>query len=420
MISLKESKTQPIEKEVVWAAFKEVKRNKGSAGVDGKTIEKVQSNPRKYLYPVWNRLASGSYYPPAVKQVAIPKLDGSKRLLGIPTVCDRTAQMVIRKELESIVEPHFSKSSYGYRPRRGARQAVEQCKENCMKYDWVIDLDIKGFFDTIDHKLLLKAVRHYTSKKHILMYVERWLQVDVLQVDGTLVKHEGKGTPQGGVISPVLANIFMDIVFDKWMEKHYPHIPFERYADDVVLHCNHFKEAMRLLEAIKQRLKQCKLEAHPQKTKIVYCKRNQKYHPPFKVHYKTFDFLGFTFKTRRARAKWGHLQLVFTPSMSGKAVKRIAEVLRETKMHRMVHLTIQDLAIMLAPKLRGWINYYGWFNRTGLKRAMRLLNLRLLKWVLNKYRRFRRKPRKLAWDWLRDVKKHYPNLFIHWQYGFNP
>lgn len=199
MISLKESKTQPIEKEMVWAAFKEVKRNKGSAGVDGKTIEKVQSTPRKYLYPVWNRLASGSYYPPAVKQVAIPKSDGSKRLLGIPTVCDRTAQMVIRKELESIVEPHFSKSSYGYRPLRGARQAVEQCKENCMKYDWVIDLDIKGFFDTIDYKLLLKAVRHYTSKKHILMYLERWLQVDVLQEDGTLVKHRGKGTPQGGV-----------------------------------------------------------------------------------------------------------------------------------------------------------------------------------------------------------------------------
>lgn len=420
MIRLNESKTQPIEKEVVWSAFLKVKSKGGSAGVDGETIEKVKSNPKKYLYPIWNRLASGSYHPPAVKQVAIPKIDGSKRLLGIPTVCDRTAQMVIREELEQIVEPHFSKNSFGYRPKKSANQAVQQCKENCMKYNWVIDLDIKGFFDNIDHGLMLKAVQHYTTKKHILLYVERWLKADVLQTDGTLRKNESKGTPQGGVISPVLANIFMDIVFDKWMEKDYPATPFERYADDVVIHCQDFKAAMRLLEQVKARLKRCKLEAHREKTKIVYCKRNQKYHPPFKVQYRTFDFLGFTFKTRRTRAKWGHLQLVYTPTMSKKAYKRVGEVLRKLKLHRMVHLQIQDLANIVAPKLRGWINYYGRFSKVGLKRAMRLLNHRLLKWVLNKYRRFRRKPRKLAWDWLRKVCEHYPNLFIHWQYGFRP
>ena len=214
MIRLDESKTQPIDREMVWSAFLKVKSKGGSAGVDGYTIEKVTSNPKKYLYPIWNRLASGSYHPPAVKQVAIPKIDGTDRQLGIPTVCDRTAQMVIREELEQIVEPHFSISSFGYRPKKSAHQAVQQCKTNCMKYNWVIDLDIKGFFDNIDHELMLRAVQHYTTKKHILLYVERWLKVDVLQTDGTLRKNESKGTPQGGVISPLLANIFMDIVFE--------------------------------------------------------------------------------------------------------------------------------------------------------------------------------------------------------------
>lgn len=420
MISLLQSRTQPITKQAVWSAFKKVQSKGGSEGVDGITIADITSKPGKYLYPIWNRLSSGSYYPQAVKQVPIPKIDGSTRLLGIPTVCDRVAQMVIREELEQIVEPQFHKNSFGYRPKRGANQAVQQCKENCMEYDWVIDLDIKGFFDNIDHELLMKAVKHYTQQRHILLYVERFLKVNVQQQDGSIKKNTHKGTPQGGVISPVLANIFMDIVFDKWMDKYYPENPFERYADDVVIHCKNFKEALRLLEQLKLRLKQCKLEAHKEKTKIVYCKRNQKKHPPFKVLYKSFDFLGFTFKTRRTRAKWGHMQLVFTPSMRSKAIKRVGDKLKELKVHRLVHLNIQQIADRIAPQLRGWLHYYGRFNKTGLKRAMRLVNLRLIKWVINKYRRYRRKPRILAWRWLQDVYSKYPNMFEHWKYGFHP
>lgn len=420
MISLSQSRTQPISKLSVWSAFKEVKKNKGSHGVDEISIDTVQAKLNKYLYPLWNRLSSGSYHPKAVKQVPIPKIDGTMRLLGIPTVCDRVAQMVIRQELEKQVEPTFHDNSFGYRPKRSARQAVQQCKENCMKYNWVIDLDIKGFFDNIDHELLMKAVRHHTNKKHILMYVERFLKVDIQLPDGSIQKNTKKGTPQGGVISPLLANIFMDVVFDKWMDKHYPDNPFERYADDVVIHCDNFKEALRLLEALKRRLNQCKLEAHRDKTKIVYCKRDQKVHPPFKVQYRSFDFLGFTFKTRRAKAKWGRLTLVFTPSMSRKAIKRVGERLKELKIHRKVYTHIREIAEILNPIVRGWINYYRHFNVTGLKRAMRRVNLKLITWVINKYRRFRRKPRKLAWNWLKDRCKRTPDLFVHWQFGFQP
>lgn len=362
MICLLQSRTQPIEKEAVWAAFKKVRSKGGSEGVDGVSIEDVTSRPGKYLHPVWSRLASGGYYPQAVKQVSIPKIDGSERLLGIPTVCDRVVQMTIREELEQIVEPKFHKNSFGYRPNRSAHQAVEQCKLNCMEYDWVIDLDIKGFFDNIDHELLMEAVRYHTGKKHLLLYTARFLKADVRLPDGSTRKNMTRGTPQGGAISPLLANIFLDIVFDKWMDRHYPDNPFERYADDVVILCRNFKEAMRLL---KERLQECKLTAHRDKTKIVCCKSYQKYHPPFEVKYNSFDFLGFTFKTRRTRGKWRHMRLVFTPSMSIKANKRVAQKLCELKVHRWVQLNIRQVAERLAPQIRGWIRYFGKFNKTG-------------------------------------------------------
>ncbi|MCD4811318.1 group II intron reverse transcriptase/maturase, partial [bacterium] len=283
MIFVEEQKTQPITRLQVQNAFKRVRANGGSAGVDKITIADVNKNKRKYLYPLWNRMASGSYFPQSVRQTLIPKSGGRKRALGIPTITDRVAQQVIATELENIVDKHFSRDSFGYRPNKSAHDAVEQCRINCMKYSWVIDLDIKGFFDNIDHKLLLKALRHYTDKKHILLYCERWLKSSIELPDGTIKHTDGKGTPQGGVISPVLANIFLDIVFDKWIQKNNPDIEFERYADDIVVHCQHIKQALRLMEAIKQRFKDCKLELNSEKSKIVYCRRNQKKQPPFKV-----------------------------------------------------------------------------------------------------------------------------------------
>lgn len=420
MIFEEKQKSQPIEKRQVWDAFKKVKANGGSAGVDGITIEMVEDNPRKYLYPVWNRMSSGSYHPKPVRQVMIPKYDGSERALGIPTVCDRVARMVIKEELEVIVDQHFSASSFGYRPNKSAHGAVEQCRINCMQYNWAIDLDIKGFFDNIDHLLMIRGLKRFTNERHILLYVKRWLKAPVQLKDGTLTNTEGKGTPQGGVISPILANIFLHFAFDTWFEENYPECAFERYADDIIIHCKHFKQALQILDAVKQRLRVCKLELKSQKSNIVYCKRNQKKHPPFKPKYESFDFLGFTFKPRLIKTSNGKFYRGFTPGISKKSQKVINFTLFKMKLHRMVHLQLPQLARLLAAKLRGWLHYFGRVRMSSLRGVMRNLNFRLAKWVRNKFKRFRRKHRYNAFKWLRELSQHYPNLFVHWQYGFRP
>jgi len=419
MIFKEKQKSQPIEKRQVWEAFKKVRSNKGASGVDNVSIQEVSTRPMKYLYPVWNRLASGSYFPQPVREVAIPKADGRIRKLGIPTVQDRTAQMVIREELEQIVDKQFSKNSFGYRPNKSAHQAITQCRKNCMEMDWAIDLDIKSFFDEIDHDLMLKALGHFTKARHIHLYVKRWLKASVQKKDGK-VYPRSKGTPQGGVISPLLANIFLHVVFDKWIEKHHSEVKFERYADDIIIHCQNFKQAMRTLEAVKARFKRCKLQIKKGKSNIVYCKRNQKKHPPFKVHYVTFDFLGFTFKPRMVKGYFGNFHLGFTPSISRRNQKRINQILFKLKLHRMVHLRLSDLAGIIADRLRGWIYYYGKVRMSELHYVFRFLNMRLAKWVRNKYRRFRRKHWFFAYKWLQETAKHYPNLFVHWHYGFKP
>lgn len=413
-------KTQPISRLQVNEAFKRVKANKGSSGVDGTTIEEVAANPRKYLYPLWNRMSSGCYFPKPVRQVLIPKGDGKMRPLGIPTIVDRVAQQVIATEVEAVVDKHFHPSSYGYRPNKSAHEAIEQCRINCMKYSWVIDLDIKGFFDNIDHKLLMKAVEYYTQEKHILLYVERWLKAPVQLADGTIKHPEGKGTPQGGVISPVLANIFMDIVFDKWIAKESPNNEFERYADDIVIHCRNIKEALRLLEKVKQRLKDCKLELNQEKSKIVYCRSNQKRQPPFKVRYQKFDFLGYTFKPRVVKER-GKLKMGFSPAISQKSRSRIATELKAMDFHRWVHFPISKIAELLRLKTIGWINYYGKFRMSEMRKVFRLLHVRLVKWIRNKYRRYRKQRWYAAYKFLQRISKDYPSLFVHWKYeGFRP
>lgn len=414
-----EQKTQPITRLQVLEAFKRVRANGGSAGVDNISIEQVNNNKRKYLYPLWNRMSSGSYFPKAVRQTLIPKGGGKMRALGIPTVVDRVAQQVIATELESIADKTFSNSSFGYRPNKSAHQAIEQCRINCMKYSWVIDIDIKGFFDNIDHDLLMKAVQWHTDKKHILMYCKRWLEAPIQKADETIQHSNGKGTPQGGVISPILANIFLDIVFDKWIEKRNPEVVYERYADDIVIHCRHIKEALRLLEAIKERFRSCKLEVNKDKTKIVYCRRNQKKQPPFKVYYQKFDFLGFTFKPRIVKER-GKLKLGFSPAISQKSIARINDELRKLKIHRWTYFSLSRIGEILKSKIRGWLNYYSKFRKSELRHLFRDFNKRLAKWIRNKYRRFRRKHWYFAYKYLQSIAKSYPYMFEHWKVGFMP
>ncbi len=415
MIFNEEHKTLPIKKSQVQKAFKKVRTNRGSPGVDGLMIQEVANNPRKYLYPLWNRMASGSYFPKPVKEVLIPKGKGKMRPLGIPTVIDRVAQQVVATELESLVDKGFSPHSFGYRPHKSAHDAIAQCRKHCFRYSWVIDLDIKGFYDTIDHELLLKAVSHHTQERYILLYVERWLKASVQKGDGSLHHPNGKGTPQGGVISPVLANIFMDIVFDKWFERHYPKLQFERYADDIVVHCYHQKQALKVLNDIRKRLSQCRLELHPEKTRVVYCRRNQKKRPKGKVVYQSFDFLGHTFKPRIVRQR-GKQFLGFSPSMSQKSIGRINEELFRMDIHKRVQSSLEDIAQLVNPKIRGWVRYYGKFRLSGMRMLFRAFHRRLAKWLRNKYRRYHRRPWAVSLGHLRKLSKYYSTLFEHWKY----
>lgn len=415
-----ETKSYPITKEQVWEAFKLVKSNGGSAGVDGVTIEKVSASPKKYLYPVWNRLASGSYFPPAVKQKVIPKGDGGERKLGIPTVRDRVAQMVIAKELEAIVDKHFVDSSFGYRPGKNAHQAIDQAKRNCWRYSYVIDMDIQGFFDNIEHGLMIRALRYFTDKKHIIMYVKRWLKAPIEIRDGDQIQNLDRGTPQGGVISPLLANIFLHFAFDKWMQLRFPNCPFERYADDIVVHASDKKEAQLVLNRIKERMRECKLELHPEKTRIVYCpstKRRKKR----KGELTQFDFLGFTFRSRKVVTKAGKVTTGFLPAISNKSMKRIVRRLREMRIHRWSSSGIEQLSKILSPMIRGWIQYYGRVCKYEMNTLFVRINNRLVKWAYNKYKRLkRRKSFPIARKWLREVAYRSEYLFPHWEWGFKP
>lgn len=420
MIFEEQSKTYPITKAQVWEAFKLVKSKGGSAGVDGISIEEVSENLKKHLYPVWNRLASGSYFPPAVKRVSIPKSDGKERHLGIPTVKDRVAQMVIAKELEEILEPIFLESSFGYRPKKNAHQAIAQARENCWQYPWVIDMDIKGFFDNIDHGLMIKALRHYTDKKHIITYVKRWLKSPIQLKDGSQLQNLERGTPQGGVISPLLANLFLHVVFDKWIEKEFPDCPFERYADDIIIHVKNEKYAKFVLKSIRERMKQCKLELHPEKTKLVYCNQKGR-RKRTKAKVRQFDFLGYTFRSRNVENKDGKVFFGFSPAISRKSMKRIIKECRKLGFHRWTHMDIHQLSAALAPKIRGWLYYYGRFHKTAMERLFEIINHRIAKWAFNKYKRFkRRKYVTYAQRWLRQIAKDFPNTFPHWQQGFTP
>lgn len=384
---MEEAKPFSISKCAVWEGYKKVRANGGSAGVDGITLKMFEKDLKANLYKIWNRMSSGSYYPQAVRRVNIPKADGKVRPLGIPVIADRIAQMVVKQELEVEVEKVFHMSSYGYRPKRSAKDAVSAARRNCWKYDWVLDIDIKGFFDTIDHELMMKAVRKHTQSKWIILYVDRWLKAPVQMSDGSL-EERTTGTPQGGVVSPLLANLFLHYAFDMWMQRNNPELKFERYADDIVCHCKSKEQAEQLKQKLEQRMRECHLELHPNKTKIVYCKdddRRQSYPETF------FDFLGFTFRVRRAKNRWGKYFNNFSPAASEKALKTIRQTMRSWKIQRMSGWTIEEISKVYNPRISGWINYYGSFYKSELDWTLRCFDNILLKWAMKKYKNLKKK-----------------------------
>lgn len=410
-----ETKSIPVSKEQVWLAYKKVKANQGSAGVDQISMEEFDAQRSKHLYKLWNRLASGSYFPPPVKEVEIPKKDGKVRKLGIPTIADRVAQMVVKEYLEARFEKIFSPNSYGYRPEKSAHQALEKVRQNCRKTDWVIDLDIKGFFDNIDHERLMLAVQKHVPEKWCLLYIQRWLTMPVQTKSGELIQKQGKGTPQGGVISPLLANLFLHYAMDKWLEQNHPNVEYVRYADDAILHCRTKTEAEQTLAALDERMKACGLELHPEKTKQVYCRdyRRQNTYETVK-----FDFLGYSFQPRSTKSKQtGKLFLGFDCAISISSKKRIADKLEDLKIDRLNFKSIVGVALYLEPFIRGWINYYGKYRITELKPVFLLLRQRLVWWARKRYKRYKTNMVK-AYRWLDRVQKQFPNLFYQWRYGF--
>ena len=409
---MSEAKPFCISKGEVWEASKRVKANPGAAGVDGQSITDCEKKLKGNLDKIWNRMSSGSYFPPPVRTVKIPKANGGERSLGIPTVADRIAQMVVKSRLEPEVEPLFHPDSYGYRPGKSAWDAVGKARQRCWRQDWIIDLDIQGFFDNIDQDLLRRAVRKHAKDKWVVLYIERWLQAPIEEEDGPLVPRE-KGTPQGGVISPLLANLFLHDAFDRWLAKRYPQVWFERYADDAIVHGRTERQAQEVRAAIAARWRECGLELHPEKTKIVYCRDEdrRRTYPNEK-----FDFLGYTFRPRRSKNRFEKYFINFSPAISDRAVKAIRVEIRSWKLHLRSDKSIEDLSRMFNPKIRGWLQYYGRYDRSALYPPRRQLDRALARCAYRKYKKLRGHLRR-ATHWVARISRRDPRLFAHWQLG---
>lgn len=410
------AKPYEIAQSAVEAAWRQVKANRGAAGIDRQSITAFEAKLEDNLYKVWNRMSSGSYFPPPVRQVDIPKGDGRTRRLGIPTVADRVAQTVVRRYLEPLVEPIFHPDWYGYRPNRSALHAVGVCQQRCWQQDWVIDLDLAAFFDTLDHALLLQAVQHHTDAKWMLLCIERWLTAPLQTEDGTLVERT-QGSPQGSAISPLLANLYLHDAFDAWMQRHHPQVRFERYCDDIVVHCRSKHEAEHLLEALAARLAACGLVVNREKTTIVYAAddRRQGGHRPDR-----FDFLGYTFRARPCQdRRTGKSFLGFNPAISGAATKRLGQEIRGWRLHRRSDLDLSELAARINPVVRGWISYYGRYFPSVVRPILDRINGYLVRWAQRTYKRLQRHPER-AWRFLATVATRDPDLFVHWVHGVRP
>jgi len=405
------TKPYRIAKRAVWEAYQLVKANRGAAGVDDETIPMFEQNLSGNLYKLWNRMSSGSYFPPPVKQVEIPKAKGGTRRLGVPTVSDRIAQTVVKLTIEPIVDPVFHEDSYAYRPGKSAKQAIAVTRKRCWQYDWVVEFDIKAAFDQIDHALLMKAVRSHIKDDWILLYIERWLTAPFETADGVSLPRT-RGTPQGGVVSPILMNLFMHYAFDSWMKRTYPQCPFARYADDAVVHCRSQAQAEAVMRSIALRLEECGLTMHPDKSKIVYCKDSNRTCAYPNVQ---FTFLGFTFRPREAlNNRYNRRFTSFLPAVSSDALKRMRQTVRDWRIHRRTSSALDNLAQQCNPIIQGWWNYYGAFYQRSMLELFHYVDNRLERWARRKYKTLSQDKRRSG-QWLRKMKMVAPRMFVHWR-----
>jgi RNA-directed DNA polymerase len=405
-----EAKPFVISKRLVWEAYQRVKANRGAAGIDGQTIAEFDEDRNRNLYRIWNRMSSGSYFPPPVKEVSIPKKSGGERRLGIPTVADRIAQTAVSLVLEPLLEPIFHEDSYGYRPGRSAHDAIAVTRRRCWERDWVLEYDIRGLFDNIGHELLLKALRHHCDMSWVLLYVERWLTAP-MQMESGVQRSRLVGVPQGGPLSPILSNLFLHYALDHWLSRHFPSVPFCRYADDGILHCRSEEEATAMREHLSARLRECGLELHPEKTRVVYCKDSNRTR---NYEHVQFDFLGYTFRPRGAWTRFDRLFTSFAPAMSRGAMTAIRQTIRGWRLPLKSELSLEELAQQTAPMIRGWIGYYCRFYRSAFGVISNHLDRALVRWAMRKYKRFRGHKRR-AKEWLAKRKESQPNLFPHWK-----
>jgi RNA-directed DNA polymerase len=414
MMEEEKTKSFPVSKRMVYGSYLKVMSKNGCAGIDGQSIEMFEANMSKNLYKIYNRMASGSYFPPPVRTEFIPKKQGGFRPLGIPTVGDRIAQGVVKDYLEPAMDKMFHDSSFGYRPGRSAHDALAQCHANCLQYAWVVDVDIKGFFDNISHEKLMELLKQHTREKWVLLYVERWLKAGIEQEDGRILART-KGTPQGGVISPLLANLYLDHAFDKWMKQSNPNKHFERYADDIIIHCHSKEEAEKLLAALESQMSEYSLTLHPEKTKVVYCKnyrRNEEHDQ------NSFTFLSYTFRPRTAKDKFDRNKLIvlFNGAISNTAKTSIRHAIRKVLNPQWTNGTLEAFAKVLNPKIRGWINYYGKFFKSRVIRIFDYLDGLIQHWIAKKYK-ITAKAETLAK--FKRIKEETPVLFYHWKFGIH-